>query len=154
MATEIGFNEGKDLILDSGMPATSSFMLVTDPIASNPASPGAGELYAGSVAADVTEVSWTGSTPYARITQATPASSDGVISYTVALDWDTDDATDGPSDARTLVLFNDAATDVLIYAWDVPTIVGETADMSAASTTLSLNADGSFDFFLQNVGGN
>lgn len=154
MATEIGFNEGKDLILTGGMPATSSFMLVTDPIAANPAAPGVGELYAGSIAADVTEASWTGATAYARKTQATPASSSGIITYTLALDWLTSAATDGPANARTLILFDDAATDKLIYAWDVPTIVGVTADMSKANAELNLNEALSFDFFIQNVGGN
>jgi hypothetical protein len=154
MATEIGFNEGKDLILTDGMPGTSTFMLVTDPIAADPSDPQAGELYAGTVYVDVTEVDWTGTThPYARKSDTTPASADGVVTYELALTWLTGDATDGPADARTLILLDDADS-TLIYAWDVPTIVGETADMSAASSSLNLNSDGSFDFFLQNVGGN
>lgn len=154
MATEIGFNQGKDLILTSGMPATSSFMLASDPIAANPASPGAGELYAGSTPADVHEVSWTGFTPYARKTQSTPAPADGIINYTLALDWKTSEAVDGPADARTLILFYDSSPDKLIYAWDVPTIVGKTAALNISYAELNLNPGLSFFFFLQNVGGN
>lgn len=156
MATEIGFNEGKDRILapGGGMPATSTFMLVTDKIAVDPANPVFGELYAGSVYADLTEVSWSGITPYARKAGATPAPVDGIIVYTLSLDWHTGSAFDGPDDVGTLILL-DAENSKIIYGWDVGTIVGVTpVALNVTNANLQLDALGSFAFFLQNVGGN
>lgn len=151
---ELGFTEGEDRILLSGMPATSYFMLVTDALADDPVNPIIGELYPKSVYADVTEADWSGSTPYARLSQVTPASADGIIEYTLDLVWGTGTATDGPQEAKTLMLVDALTTAKLIYGWDIAQLIGRPCVMNLAGVTLDLNPANSFFFFLQNVGGN
>jgi hypothetical protein len=107
--------EGLSIVAESGMPATLELALVEEFLADDPESPGAGELSPSSGFADLTEVSWGGSTPYARITLTTGDNTDGVWSCTPTPSWNTGTATDGPTDVGSIALLT--TNDELLGLW-------------------------------------
>jgi hypothetical protein len=97
------------------MPATLELALVEEFLADDPNSPGL-LLYPGSEYADLTEVSWGGSTPYARITLTTGNNTDGVWTCTPEPEWNTGTATDGPTDVGAIALLT--TNDELLGLWN------------------------------------
>jgi hypothetical protein len=135
--------EGLAVIAESGMPATLELALVEEFLADDPDNPG-GDLYPGSEYADLTEVDWSGSTPYARITLTTGNNTDGVWTCTPTPEWDTGTATDGPTDVGAIALLT--TNDELLGLWNaryylnddsslVDPINLSTANATARSTT-------------------
>jgi hypothetical protein len=106
--------EGLAVIAESGMPATLELALVEEFLADDPNSPGL-LLYPGSEYADLTEVSWGGSTPYARITLTTGNNTDGVWTCAPTPEWSTGTATDGPTDVGSIALLT--TNDELLGLW-------------------------------------
>jgi hypothetical protein len=98
----------------------------------------AGGLTAAStLAGGVGEITgWTGASAYARKTQAAPAISGGLISFS-AKTWVTGSATDGDNDVRTVVAVTSAdGSGKALGAWHV-TDDGPVRSMALANTTLA-----------------
>jgi hypothetical protein len=136
--------EGLSIVAESGMPATLELALVEEFLADDPENPGVGELSPTSGFADLTEVDWSGSTPYARITLTTGNNTDGVWTCTPTPEWNTGTATDGPTDVGSIALLT--TNDELLGLWHaryylnadnslVNPIDLSTADATARSTT-------------------
>jgi hypothetical protein len=130
--------EGAHELALNGDPATLELALLTKALAVDPLNPGVNELYAGSVFADLTEASWSGSTPYARISVALPTPVDGVWTITTSSVWDTGTATNGPSAVRTLAALIPTTPRKVWGLWDLPYYAGTTVDMSSANATLTI----------------
>jgi hypothetical protein len=127
------FNEGKDWIINNDVSgATWYFLLSSQAI-------GVGELEAtDTLAGGVGEIAgWTGASAYARISQAVPAPSNGVITFS-EITWQTGAATDGPASVKSVVLVTSAdGTGKAIGAWHIE--AGGTADdFSLANVTLNV----------------
>jgi hypothetical protein len=144
MADTIGFNEGKDFLLQqlrgaSGITVVHFLLSTKDTgtlVATDTLGGGVGEI-----------TGWTGgATPYARISQTVPAPSSGVISFS-QIAWATDTSTNGPASVKSVVMVANAANKAL-FAWNI-NAGGSAVAMNAASTTLQFTPT----FFLQNVGG-
>jgi hypothetical protein len=109
MSDYITFNEGKSELANNGLPSTCTFALSTMSIGAT--SPFAGtETYGGSWG----EITGTG---YARLTEAEPTASGGVVSFAVK-SWSTTTHTDWPAAVRSIVLMNAGGTK-LICAWNL-----------------------------------
>lgn len=131
MAEFIGFNEGRQVVEDTGWPSTVSFHLSTRGV-------GAGTPFA----ATDTHAGGFGvltGTGYTLKTQAEPAASGLGRKLFTQLSWSTGSATDWTS-PRTIVAWDDNTTDKLICAWNLVT-GGATRDMSQANTTLNVTPD-------------
>lgn len=127
MADFLMFTEGKNELLNNGLPATCYFALSTKSVDGTSAHT-AGETLTGATFGEIT------GTGAARQSQAEPTASGGVVSFS-QMSWATGAATDWPSAVRSVVLMTGpAGTGKLICAWNL--ITGGTArDLSAASTT-------------------
>jgi hypothetical protein len=135
--------EGLAVVAESGMPATLELALVEEFLADDPNNPGL-LLYPGSEYADLTEVDWSGSTPYARITLTTGNNTDGVWTCSPTPSWNTGTATDGPTNVGAIALLT--TNDELLGLWNaryylnddsslVDPINLSTANATARSTT-------------------
>ena len=125
MSDFIMFTEGKNLVLDSGLPATCYFLLSTKDCDTHLAA----DTLAGT--GHLGEITGTG---YARQSQSEPAASSGAKAFT-AMTFDTSTATDWPASVKSVVLVSTSDnTGKGICAWNLQT-GGAARDMSAASTT-------------------
>lgn len=121
MADFISFNEGQDLLANSGLPSTCSFDLSTKSV--DATSPFV-ETDTYSSRGVIT------GTGYSAKTEAEPTSSGGTVAF-AEKSWDTSSATDWSSTVRSVVLHNGGTA---ICAWNLQT-GGDARDMSAANTT-------------------
>src|SRR3954468_22270761 len=111
MSTFIMFTEGKNELLNNGLPSTCYFLLSTHGV-------GAGTTHAASdtLAGGVGEISGTG---YARQSQSEPTASGGTATF-AQMSWSTGSATDWPAGTRSVVLATTANnTGKAICAWDL-----------------------------------
>lgn len=135
MADFIAFNEGRQVVEDSGWPATCTFDLSTRSVG------GVGGSTA--FAATDTKVGGYGvltGTGYTTKTQAEPAASGLGRKLFTQLSWTTGAATDWSALTRSIVVWDDNATDKLICAWNL-VAGGAVRDMSQANTTLNVTPD-------------
>jgi len=126
MATFIMFTEGKNELLNNGLPTTCYFLLSTRGV-------GAGTQHAASdtLAGGVGEITGTG---YARQSQSEPTASGGTAAFS-AMSWSTGSATDWPAGTRSVVLATTANNSgKAICAWDLQA-TSAARDLSQASTT-------------------
>lgn len=135
MADFIAFNEGRQLVEDTGWPATVSFHLSTRSVG------GVG----GSTAFAATDTAVGGfgvltGTGYTIKTQAEPAASGLGRKLFSQLSWTTGAATDWSAVTRSIVAFDDNTTDKLICAWNL-VAGGAARDLSQANTTLNVTPD-------------
>ena len=126
------FNEGKDWIADNNISgATVYFLLSSQAI-------GVGGLEAtDTLAGGVGEITgWTGASAYARLSQAIPAPTNGVMTFS-QMTWQTGAATDGPASVISVVMVTSPDnTGKAIGAWHIE--VGGTADaFNLANVTLN-----------------
>jgi hypothetical protein len=122
-----GFNQGRQVVEDTGWPATVTFALSTRDANTHAAA----DTYAGGFG----EITGTG---YARATQAEPAATGLGRKLFTVLSWATGSATDWTSPKSIVAL--DAGTSKIICAWNL--IPGGAArDMSQANTTLNVTPD-------------
>lgn len=127
MADFIMFTEGKNELLNNGLPSTCYFLLSTKSVDATSAHT-AGETLAGATLGEIT------GTGYARQSQSEPTASGGSVSF-VQMSWTTGSATDWPATVRSVVLATGASTTgKAICAWNLQT-GGAARDMSQASTT-------------------
>lgn len=123
MADTISFNEGRALLFNTGLPATTTFALSTKDCSTH----AVGDAYAS-----FGEITGTG---YARQTEAEPTATSANPSAVVWAQktWATGAATDWPASVKSCVLV-DAGNSKLICAWNL--VAGGTARaMNAAGTT-------------------
>lgn len=135
MADFIAFNEGRQIVEDTGWPATVTFDLSTRSVG------GAGGSTAFT-AAD-TKVGGYGvltGTGYTTKTQAEPSASGLGRKLFTQLSWTTGAATDWSAVARAIVCWDDNTTDKLICAWNL-VAGGAVRDLSQANTTLNVTPD-------------
>jgi hypothetical protein len=145
-----GCVDGLNVIGASGIGANIELRLFTTALAADASNVQPGELSASSVFADATEVSWSGSTPYAAKTVAVPTIVDGVWTFTTSQSWSTGTATNGPAAVHTLAAVT-PSTHKLLGLWDVPYYFnsGSAVDMSKINTTLTVAQP--FSLYLQAV---
>jgi hypothetical protein len=126
MADFIMFTEGKNELLDSGLPATVHFLL-----SSRGVDAGTTHAAANTLATGVGEITGTG---YARQSQAPPAASAGAVAFAEE-SFATGAATDWPAVVRSVVAVTTADNSgKAICAWNLQT-GGGARDMSGANTT-------------------
>ena len=126
MATFIMFTEGKNELLNNGLPSTCYFLLSTHGV-------GAGTQHAAgdTLGGGVGEITGTG---YARQSQSEPSASGGTAAFT-QMSFSTSSATDWPSGVRSVVLVTTANNSgKAICAWDLQA-TSAARDMSQANTT-------------------
>lgn len=127
MATFIAFNEGKSELAANGLPSTCYFALSTKSVGGTSAYTGS-ETLAGAAFGEIT------GTGYTRQSQAEPAPSSGVVSFS-QMTFATGTATDWPATVRSVVLCTGpAGTGKLICAWDLQS-TSAARDMSQANTS-------------------
>jgi hypothetical protein len=127
MADFIAFTEGKNELMNNGLPTTCYFLLSTKSVDGTSAHT-AGETLA---AATLGEITGTG---YARQSQSEPTASSGSATFT-QMSFATGSATDWSSTVRSVVLATGASTTgKAICAWNLQT-GGTARDMSQANTT-------------------
>ena len=127
MADFIAFTEGKNELVNNGLPSTCYFLLSTKSIDATSAHT-AGETLAGATLGEIT------GTGYSRQSQAEPSASSGTVSFS-QMSWATSSATDWPATVRSVVLVTGSAgTGKAICAWNLQT-GGAARDMSQANTT-------------------
>lgn len=126
----IAFNEGRQLVEDTGWPATVTFDLSTSSVGGVGGSTAfaAGNTYAGGYGV----ITGTG---YAAATQAEPAATGLGSKVFTQLSWATGSATNWPANVRSIVARN--GTTQLICAWNL-IAGGAVRDMSQANTTLNV----------------
>jgi hypothetical protein len=121
------FTEGKNELLNNGLPATCYFALSTKSVDGTSAHT-AGETLTGAAFGEIT------GTGAGRLSQAEPTASGGAVAFAL-MSWVTGSATDWPSAVRSVVLMTGAAgSGKLLCAWNLIT-GGGARDLSAASTT-------------------
>lgn len=121
MADFISFNEGQDVLANTGLPATCSFDLSTKSVdATSP-------FVETDTYASRGVITGTG---YAAQTESEPTSSGGTVSF-AQKSWSTGSATDWSSTARSCVLHDGSK---IICAWNLQA-GGAARDLSAANTT-------------------
>lgn len=123
MADTISFNEGRALLVNSGLPATCTFALSTKDCSTHAVT----DAYAS-----FGEITGTG---YARQTEAEPTASSAnpaAVAFAIKT-WATGAATDWPASVKSCVLV-DATNSKLIFAWNLVT-GGAARAMNAAGTT-------------------
>jgi hypothetical protein len=127
MADFIAFAEGKDELAANGLPTTCYFLLSTKSVDATSPFTGAETL----AAANLGEITGTG---YARLSQAEPAPSGGVVAFSQK-SWVTGAAVNWPAAVRSVVLCTSATTaGKALCAWNLQ-VGGAARDMSAANTT-------------------
>lgn len=126
MATFLMFTEGKNELLNNGLPSTCYFLLSTKGVGAGTAH-AAGDTLAGGVG----EITGTG---YARQSQSEPTASAGSVAF-AQMSWATAAATDWPAGVRSVILATTANnTGKAICAWDLQA-TSAARDMSQANTT-------------------
>lgn len=135
MADFIAFNEGKNELGSSGLPATCYFLLSTRPCPVDINAPAAGEhAAANTLGGGVGEIA-TG-TGYLRKTQSEPSPTNGAFVFT-AMVWSTGANTDWPASVKSILLCTSSDnTGKAIAAWNLQP-GGTARDMSAINTTLT-----------------
>lgn len=121
----ISFEEGRKLLVQSGLPATCFFLLSTKDEASF--------LQTDTLAGGVGEITGTG---YARQSQAlpTPTSANPTVLSFAQMSWATGSATNWPAAVKSVVMVSTSDnTGKALCAWNLNGTTGR--DMSAANTT-------------------
>jgi hypothetical protein len=128
MADFLAFTEGKNELLNNGLPSTCYFLLSTKPCS------GTGALAASdTLAGGVGEITGTG---YARQSQAEPSASGGSVTF-AQMSWATGSATDWPASVKSVVLATTSGNaGKALCAWNLQT-GGGARDLSGANTTES-----------------
>lgn len=120
MADFIAFTEGKNDLLNNGLPATCTFDLSTKTVEEL----GASATYAGGYAVAT-------GTGYAAKTESEPTAASGKVEFAKKT-WETGEATDWPSSVKSCVLRN--GTSHLICGWNLQP-GGAGRAMNAKNTT-------------------
>lgn len=129
----IGFNQGRQVVEDTGWPATVTFNLSTRSVGGAGGSTAflAADTYAGGFGVAT-------GTGYAATTQAEPAATGLGRKLFTQLSWSTGAATDWSAVIRSIVA--SVSTTQLLCAWNL-VAGGAVRDMSQANTTLNVTPD-------------
>lgn len=120
MSDFIAFTEGKNELLNNGLPATCTFNLSTKTVEEI----GAAATYGGGFAVAT-------GTGYTTKTEAEPTASAGKVEFAKKT-WETGAATDWPASVKSIILSN--GTSKLICGWNLQA-GGAGRAMNAANTT-------------------
>jgi hypothetical protein len=127
MSDFLVFDEGASELVNNGLPSSCYFLLSTKSVgATSPHT--VGETLAGATLGEIT------GTGYARLTEAEPTASVGVVSF-APKSWSTGSATDWPAAVRSVVIVTGASTSGKAIAAFNLQAGGTARDLSAANVT-------------------